>query len=106
MDAYDSSYEGITPEDFTELSHWFDEQGILFLDEYDAESDDEESEGDAAKARPFSFDSHKKRKHEANWKALSEDIIRQVTGHYMGDLGAARSLKEHVTKFRASSDYR
>ena len=32
MNAYDSSYKGITPEDFTELDHWFDEQSILWLD--------------------------------------------------------------------------
>ena len=36
-----------------------------------ADSDDEESKGDAAKARPFSFDPHKKRTKAADWEQLS-----------------------------------
>ena len=71
-----------------------------------ADSDDEESKGDAAKARPFSFDPHKKRTKAADWESLSQDFLNLLTGLFKTDQDDARGEKEEATKFRASDDVR
>ena len=77
MNAYDSSYRGITPEDFTELNHWFDEQGILFLDKLDRAKNSPEKEFPT-----YKFDPERVKPKAHNYQELLDDVANDTRNHW------------------------
>ena len=95
INAYDTSYEGIRPEDFCELNHFWDERCISFI-----------TKNGIMSVPYYKYDPDKEFAAAKDFHQRHKDVVKDIRGHWKRQNGAAQGNHlDHLRDFYSDEGY-